>query len=262
AEDEAMTGDLGNLFAGIGHVAVEVAMALGPLLGLALVAQFTALRMRWRRWLQVGLGFVVSGVGLVLFLQGVNVTYVPLGEAIGRALAGHGRVWLLAVGLLLGVVATVAEPAVRILQDEAEKVSAGAIPGRLLLLAVAGGVGVSVALALVRTLTGMPIWYMLLPGYAGALILARYVHRDFVAIAFDSGAVATGPMIVSFIVALGLGVASALPGRDPLLDGLGLVSLVALAPILSVLAFGAILRQKERADDESGKRRSRHEPGL
>lgn len=257
-----MTGGWLDLFDGVGHVARDVALALGPLLVLAFLAQFTALRLRWRRFVHVAVSFVVAGIGLTLFLQGVNAAYVPLGQAVGQVLAAKARAWLLPVGLLLGVVATVAEPAVTILRDEVRKASAGAIPGGLLLVALAGGVGASVALALVRTLTGMPIWYILVPGYAAALILARRVHPEFVAIAFDSGAVATGPMIVSFIVALGLGAAAALPDRDPLLDGLGLVSLVALAPILSVLILGAILRQKERAGDESRRQPARQKSEL
>ena len=110
------------------------------------------------------------------------------------------------------------------------------------------GVAISVALSMVRVLSGISLWYFLVPGYIIALLLTRFVSQEFVAIAFDAGGAATGPMTVTFILSLTVGVAKQLENRNPLTDGFGMVSLVALTPILSILVLGFLYGRKEKKD--------------
>lgn len=234
------------------HLAVEVIQAIGPLVAILIISQYVVLHLSPREFGRMLRGFALSAIGLLLFLQGVQVAFLPVGDELGRTIANSSSPWwLVPIGFVLGFMATIAEPAVRLLNDQVYETSAGAIPTRLLLWTLAFGVGVSVAVAMVRTLYGIPLWMIIVPGYALALGMVRYARPDFVAIAFDAGGAATGPMTVTFIVALGLGAASAFPDRDPLLHGFGLVSLVALAPILCVLAVGVFYARRGR--DAHGK---------
>ncbi len=252
---------LGGLFHGIDGVFVDVVSAIAPLIVILILSQLAFLRLGKAEFARLLIGFGLSAAGLLLFLQGVHVAFLPVGEDLGRSLAtGPGAWWLVPIGFLLGFMATIAEPAVRLLNDEVYEASAGSIPTKLLLWTLAFGVGCSVAVAITRTLVGIPLWSILLPGYTLALVMIRFADPDFVAIAFDAGGAATGPMTVTFIVALGLGAAGAFPDRDPLIHGLGLVSLVALAPILCVLAVGIVFARKGSVGD--GERARSTEPGV
>nr|WP_315988428.1 DUF1538 domain-containing protein [Desulforamulus aquiferis] len=152
-----------------------------------------------------------------------------MGEQLGKL----DNNWLaIPVGIILGFVATIAEPAVRILNYEVEKVSGGYVPQRVMLLTISIGVAISVGVAMARVVYGIPLLYILFPGYLLALALIRYSSQTFVAVAFDSGGVATGPMTVTFIMAMAVGVAAGTEGRNPMIEGFGMISLVALAPIL------------------------------
>lgn len=145
---------------------------------------------------------------------------------------------------LIRFVATFAEPAVRILNTQVEKVSSGYISERMMLYTLSIGVACSIALSMFRILSGFPLWYVIIPGYLLVMILMFFSTNTFIAIAFDSGGVATGPMTVTFILAIAVGIASVIEGRDPLMDGFGMIALVALAPILSVLILGLIFERK------------------
>ena len=249
--------DYPGLLDGMAKLALDIAMAVLPLILMFLFAQLTFLRLTPREIRRVGAGLTVAGAGLWLFLQGVHVTFVPLGSQLGARLVMEYPAWLLIVlGFVLGVVATVAEPALRILNDGIERVSAGSISGRVVMMAISLGVGLSVALSMARAVFGLPLWYFVLPGYTVALIATHFLRRDFGSIAFDAAAVATGPMTVTFIVALAVGVATGLEGRNPLIDGFGLVALVAMMPILSVLALGVLFRSERR---ETGDRQTSSE---
>jgi len=156
---------------------------------------------------------------------------------------------MIPIGFLLGFVATFAEPAVRILNLEVERVSSGSIPQKVLLYTLSIGVAFSIALSMLRILTGWPLYYFIVPGYLVALLLLRYSSPTFTAVAFDSGGVTTGPMTVTFILAIAVGAASVIEGRDPLLDGFGMIAMVALAPILSVLVLGLVFDWRRRKKD-------------
>lgn len=235
------------IFAGFGHVLIEAATALVPLIIFFLYFQIVYLKLSKQRIVNVFMGLILTFIGLALFLQGVHVGFLPVGEEMGAALGNMPTKWLLIIiGFVLGFVATFAEPAVRILNYEVERVTSGYIPQQLMLYTLSIGVAVSIAISMGRIIYGIPLMYFLIPGYLIALILIKFSTQTFVAIAFDSGGVATGPMTVTFVLAMAIGVASAVEGRNPLLDGFGMISLVALAPILSVLILGLLYRRKEK----------------
>jgi hypothetical protein len=194
-------------------------------------------------------GTLLASVGLFLFLLGVSIGFMPFGRAIGVAVGSLSHIWLVVLfGLVLGFVTTWGEPAVRILADQVEEASAGSIRQRLVMIAICTGVAVAVALGLLRIRVGIPLLWLLLPGYILVILAIWLSNRDFVSIAVDSGGVATGPLANTFLLALAFGASSVIPGQNPLVHGLGLVALIALAPILSVMMLGLLVRRKTPAN--------------
>jgi hypothetical protein len=238
-----------TLLGGIDQVVLEVAQALIPLL--IFFAVFQALYLKLPRIYVVNLakGILLASLGMVLFLQGVNVAFLPAGREIGEAVAAFDQRWLLIpFGFALGFLATYAEPAVRVLGYQVEESSSGYIGESLILYTLSLAVAVSVALGMARLVYGIPLLYFIIPGYLLIVILLVLTDKDFVGIAFDSGSVATGPMAVTFLLSLAVGVAAGIEGRNPVIDGFGLIALIALAPILSVLVLG-ILYRRTRGED-------------
>jgi hypothetical protein len=228
------------------HTSLEALQALVPLALLAGVLIVGVLRVP-REFIGTTLrGLALTFLGLFIFLLGVRVGFLPAGLEVGRSLARlDNPALVLLIGLVLGFSATLAEPAVRILGGKVEEVSSGYISARLILYAISVGVALSVALSLARILWGVSLLYFVLPGYALVLLLLPISDRRFTSLAFDAGGVATGAMTVTFIVAVALGLAEGIPGRDPVRDGLGLIALVALIPIASVIALGLLFRWRE-----------------
>lgn len=240
-----------NPFEGFTHVLQEVLVALMPLVIFFMLMQVLYLRLPARKIIRMAKGIVLAFMGLSLFLQGVHVGFFPVGELIGTVLASRSNNWILVpIGFILGFVATFAEPAVRILNLEVQKVSSGSIPEKVMLYTLSIGVAVSVALSMLRVLTGWPLMAFLIPGYLTAMILMHFSTPTFIHIAFDSGGVATGPMTVTFILAIAVGAASVIDGRNPLIDGFGMISLVALAPIIAVLVLGLLYNRKEPSKND------------
>lgn len=234
------------VFEGLGRTTLEAALALIPIVVFFLFFQIFFLRLPREQILRIGQGMILAFLGLTLFLQGVNVGFMPAGQEMGIRLGSMEHRWILIpIGFLLGFVVMYAEPAVRVHALEVEKVSAGSIKGKLILYALSLGVGGFVALGMMRLLLGLPLQYILLPGYGLVLVLLRFVSTDFVAIAFDSGGVATGPLTVTFVMAMVVGLATVMEGRDAIMDGFGLIALIALAPILSIMVVGLFFARKE-----------------
>lgn len=249
-----------SVFDGYLHTLLEVFTALAPLLVFFAIFQALIVRRTPPNLLRVAVGTVMAMIGLSLFLQGVEAGFLPFGERVGRTLSGVSYSWaLIPIGFVLGFVSIIAEPAVRVLNYEVEKVSAGSIKSRILLITLSIGVGFAVALAMARILYEIPLWTILAPGYLLAFAMSRFSSESFVSIAFDSGGVATGPMTVTFILAMAVGAASGLEGRDPVTEGFGLVALVALAPILSVLTVGIIYKLNESRTSAAPEAREREE---
>ena len=227
------------------HVAIELLMAFAPLVLFFIYMQHRALRLPRSYVLRLMKGIVLSYVGLILFLQGVTQGFLPAGTEIGRIIGGAPWRWaLVPLGFFFGLAATAAEPAVRVLGIEMEKASGGAVSQKPVLVTLSLGVGVFVALAMFKLLAGVSILWFVVPGYLLALIMTRFSTPSFISAAFDAGGVATGPMTVTFVMAIALGAAGALEGRDAVADGFGLIALVALAPILSVMTLGILYSRK------------------
>jgi hypothetical protein len=230
----------------------EVFLALIPLLIVFLLFQLVNLKLPKKQLIEVIIGIVLTFLGLAFFIFGVNIGFISNGELIGKGLGElNNKVILVMVGFILGFVVTFAEPAIQILNHEVEKATGGYINKKIILYFLSLGVALSVALSLIRILVGWPLWYLLLPGYVIAFILTRYVSPTFVAIAFDSGGVVTGPMIATFLLALVVGASSAIEGSNPLLDGFGMISMVAVVPIITVLILGILY---DKSNPKGGRR--------
>ncbi len=239
-----------TIFKGFTGVLGEVTIALLPLIIFFLFFQLVYLKLPRIEVINMVKGVILAFIGIALFLQGVHVGFLPVGELLGQGLIENAGKWVvIPVGFILGATATFAEPAVRVLNQEVEKVSAGYIPQIILLITLSLGVGFSISLAMTRIIYGIPLMYILLPGYGLALLLIFFSKDNFISIAFDAGGVATGPMTVTFIMAFSVGVASKIEGSDPLIEGFGMIALVALAPILSVLLLGLVYTRKEKQDE-------------
>ncbi len=235
-------------FLNFGHVLSEVLIAIGPLVGFFLFFQLVYLRMPREYVINLFKGVVLAVAGLTLFLQGVHKGFMPVGSEMGEIMNSFENLWILMpIGFILGVVATVAEPAVRILCENVERASSGSIGLRFLLAILSIGVGFFIALGMAKIIYGIPIYYIIIPGYVLALVLMKFCDQAFISIAFDAGGVATGPMTVTFVMAIALGLADAMEGRSAVQDGFGLVALVAMAPILSVMLVGAVMNYIQRS---------------
>jgi hypothetical protein len=231
----------------VARTAISVVLAILPIAAVFVVFQLWLLKLPRSEVIRIAAGTVMASVGLFLFLLGVSVGFMPFGRAIGVVVGSMSQHWLVVVfGLILGFVTTWGEPAVRILADQVEEASAGSIRQRLVMIAICTGVAVAMGLGLLRIIHGIPLVWLVVPGYAIVIAIIWLSDRDFVSIAVDAGGVATGPLANTFLLALALGASSVMAGQDPLVDGLGLVALVALAPIISVMTLGLIMRCKAR----------------
>lgn len=237
-----MNGD--QLLADLLATAESVVMAVMPLVVLFLVFQVFILGLPRKEVARILTGTAVAALGLFLFLLGVGVGFVPFGRAMGETMGAWPVYWLVPFGMLVGFVTTWGEPAVRILANQVEEASAGSIHGTWVVQAVCAGVAVATGTGLYRIAYGVPLLWLVVPGYLIVLAIIVASDKTFVAVAADSGGVATGPLANTFLLALAFGAAAAFGGRDPLVDGLGLVSLIALAPIISVMALGLLVRMK------------------
>jgi hypothetical protein len=236
-----------NIFGGFSDIALDVVQAIVPLIFLFILFQFLFLKMPRSYVLNLLKGTAIAVVGLILFLQGVRIGFLPVGTALGETLGGFTAKWVLVpVGFALGFLATFGEPAVRILTSQVEQASSGYLRKNLVLYTISLGVACLVAVGMAKIIYGIPLLYIIVPGYVIALTMMWFCHKTFVSIAFDAGGVATGPMAVTFLLAIAVGAASTLEGRDPVLDGFGLIALIALAPIISVMFLGLLFRFKER----------------
>lgn len=229
------------------RLAGSVVVAILPIAAVFAVFQVWFLRLPRTEVIRITAGTLLATAGLFLFLLGVNIGFMPFGRAIGEAVGRMSSQWLVVpAGLLLGFVTTWGEPAVRILADQVEEASGGSIRQRLVMITICVGVAVAVGLGLHRISHGTPLLWIVVPGYLIVIAAIWLSNRDFVSIAIDAGGVATGPLANTFLLALALGASSAVAGQDPLVDGLGLVALIALAPILSVMLLGVLVRWKTR----------------
>lgn len=191
----------------------------------------------------------IPTVGLVLFLVGVNVGFSSLGTILGQKLA-ESTAWLLVpVAMVMGWFIISAEPAVHVLNKQVEEISAGAVSERAMGLSLSIAIALATGLAMVRVLTGISILWFTVPGYALALGMSFFVPPIFTAIAFDSGGVASGPMTATFMLPFAMGAAR--PLAEVLTDAFGLVSLVAMMPLITVQVMGAVYLVRSKRSREA-----------
>lgn len=248
------TRDVAQQFAiGLPDYAKEVLLSILPIVAVCVLFQLLTHHYRRRQLLRTGVGFLYTIIGLILFLTGVNIGFTPVGNLLGSGLADSTYRWvLIPIGALIGYYIVKAEPAVQVLNKQVEDVTGGTVSQSMMNTALSIGVACAVMLSMVRVLTGISIYWILVPGYALALILARYVPSVFVGIAFDSGGVASGPMTSTFLLPLAMGACTAL-GGNVVTDAFGVVALVALAPPVAIQIMGVIYvhRAKAVAEDKA-----------
>ncbi|MCL2007006.1 MAG: DUF1538 domain-containing protein [Treponema sp.] len=216
----------------------EVSMAMGVILFCFLLLQLKSRRYSRHQLRRILIGFIYTLIGLVVFLTGVNVGFIPVGQLLGSELAASTFGWvLIPLGGLIGYFIVAAEPAVHVLTKQVEEISGGAITTKMMYRGLAIGMGVAVALAMMRILFGIQLLWIIIPGYLFALALSFFVPKIFTAVAFDSGAVCTGPMSATFLLPIAMGVADG-SGRDLMLFAIGIVTIVAMTPPVIIQLMG------------------------
>lgn len=222
-----------------------------PILGLILFFQFVILRKPIPQPRRIITGGILVVLGLTFFLMGLEKALFPLGRIMATQLCSaefigiapgetplwHDYGWIYLFAALTGFATAIAEPALIAVAMKASEVSAGTIPQRGLRLAVATGVAVALVLGTYRIVTGTPLHWYILAGYAVVILQTMFASKSIIALAYDSGGVATSTVTVPIVVALGLGLSQAVPGRSPALDGFGMIALACLFPIIAVLAY-------------------------
>lgn len=246
-EDIAITGAaqvLGMFGAGFRQTFGEVGLALGAIIVVFVLFQIFALRLPRKEIFKIVAGFLMTYIGLTVFLTGVNVGFMPMGKLLGAELASMSHNWILVpIGMVIGFLIVLAEPAIYVLNKQVEQISGGAISRRMMLVSLTAGVSLAVGLAMVRVLTGISIWWFLVPCYGLSLVLMFRTPPLLTGIAFDSGGVASGPMTATFLLPFAMGACIAL-GGNVLADAFGLVAFVAMMPIMTIQLLGAVYRMK------------------
>ena len=244
---------------GLGYAAAlpvyleEVAIALAPVFAFFIVFQLVFLRLNKVPFMRILVGIAFAYAGLVMFLTGVNTGFSPLGVILGGNIAGSPAAFvLIPIGAVLGWFIVTAEPAVQILTKQVEDISAGAVSAKAMRLSLSLAIAGAVALSMVRVLSGISIFWFIIPGYAVALVLMFVVPPIFTAIAFDAGGVSSGPMTATFLLPLAMG-ACEVTGGNLITDAFGIVALVAMFPLITVQIMGLVyvIRSGKPTEEET-----------
>lgn len=255
-------------FVDFGGVLLSTIKDVLPIVAILFGFQFLVLRRKVANLRRVLIGFVYVLVGLALFLQGLEQALFPLGRLMAEQLTDPtfiygvknfaGEIhwmdyyWVYLFAIAIGFSTTIAEPSLMAVAIKANQVSGGSIGIWGLRIAVAIGVAVGIGLGTFRIVTGYPLHWFIIAGYFVVVIQTYFAPRMIVPLAYDSGGVTTSTVTVPLVAALGLGLAETVPGRNPLMDGFGLIAFASLFPIMSVMAYAQIsdymshkARQKE-----------------
>ncbi len=224
----------------------EVFMALLPLLVLFFIFNYISFKLSQKKLKKILKGLAYTFIGLVLFLLGVNAGFMDVGYIVGYSLGSLNSQWvIILIAFILGLVVILAEPAVYVLTEQIEDVTSGYIKRKIVMFALSIGVAVAVSLSIIRIIIpGIQLWHYLLPGYIIAIIMTYLVPKLFVGIAFDSGGVASGPMSATFILAFAQGAARATEGADVIIDGFGIIAMIALTPLIALQVLGLLFKIK------------------
>ncbi|MDF2686065.1 MAG: hypothetical protein K0S55_1246, partial [Clostridia bacterium] len=236
----------------IPSIAIEIFFALLPLLIIFLIFQKKSFKLSKRAFFRIIKGLIYTFIGLILFLTGVNEGFMGLGTVIGFKIASlDNKVFVIIIGFILGLVTILAEPAVYVLTQQIEDVTSGYVKRKEVIFSLSIGVGVAVALTMIKIIVPeIQLWHYLLPGYIISIVMSFFVPELFIGIAFDSGGVASGPMTATFILAFTQGVAEAIDTADVLIDGFGVISMVALTPLIALQILGLIFKIKSKKGEK------------
>lgn len=228
----------------------EVIIALGPIILFFFLFNYFVIKLGKRALSRITVGLGFTFLGLVLFLTGVNVGFMPVGNYLGK-LIGTSYTWLLVpIAMIIGYFIVVAEPAVHVLNKQVEDITAGSIPAKAMQLSLSIGVSVSLALAMIRVISGISIMWFLIPGYLLALTLTFIGPKIFTAIAFDSGGVASGPMTATFLLPFAMGACESMGGLERIVtDAFGVVAMVAMTPLITIQILGVIYKFRTRREE-------------
>ena len=235
---------------GLPYYMKEMLISLLPIIIFFFIFQIVSLHLHKKTLVKIIIGIIYTYIGLVLFLTGGNVGFMPAGNYLGQVIAGLSYPWIIVpIGMLIGYFIVKAEPAVYVLTEQVEELTSGAISAKAMGMSLSIGVALSLGLAMVRVLTGISILWFLLPGYAVALGLTFFVPKIFTAIAFDSGGVASGPMTATFLLPFSMGACEAL-GGNVVTDAFGVVAMVAMTPLITIQILGLIYQIQEQMKEK------------
>jgi len=190
-------------------------------------------------WMRTTMGLVIVGIGLAIFLQGLEIGIFPVGEGLARDFAKSGSTfWILIFGFMIGFGTTIAEPALAVIADKAASISSGRIDADMLRFVVAGSVGFAILLGVFRIIKGHPIHYYIIAGYITVVSVTFFAPKEIIGLAYDLGGVTTSTVTVPLVAALGIGLASTIKGRNPMIDGFGLIAFASLTPMIFVQIYG------------------------
>lgn len=224
---------------------IESFSALFPIAILFMIYNFTKFKLEKKELNRIIKGLIYTILGLAIFLTGVNGGFMEMGRVMGMELSSNHLKLLPFIGLLMGLIVVLAEPAVNILGHQIQEVTSGHIPPRLIRLTLSIGVGIAIMLSMIKIMVpDIKLWYFLAPGFIIAIILSYLSEPIFVGIAYDAGGVASGPMTATFILAFAQGAADIIPTADVMVDGFGIIAMVAMAPVLSLMMLGTIFKRK------------------
>ncbi len=240
-----------EFLATIGRDLLSVLRDVMPVLLVILFFQFAVLRKGLPNPRMICLGFVAVVVGLYVFLVGLDMGIFPVGKDMAEKFSHPDkRMWTLAFAFCIGYSTTMAEPALMAVAQKAEEISSGGLPSFYLRNAVAIGVAFGLSLGVYRIFSGDQLWVYILVGYIITVILTFLAPKEIIPLAYDSGGVTTSTITVPLVAALGLGLASNIPGRDPLIDGFGLIAFASVFPMISVLSYAIVIKAINRRPTE------------
>lgn len=242
----AESGIIGPIIRILPSIFLESIVALVPITSLFFIYNFVKFKISGREIREIIIGLFFTIFGLTIFLTGVNSGFMDMGKVIGIEIANGSLKLLPWIGLLLGLIVVLAEPAVHVLGHQVETVTNGHIPVKLLKLTLSIGVGLAISFSMVRIMVPeVKLWYFLLPGFLIGIILSFKADPIFVGIAYDAGGVASGPMTATFVLAFAQGAAMQIPTADVIVDGFGVIAMVAMSPVLCVMILGVLFKMRE-----------------
>lgn len=218
---------------------LEVIKSITPLVIVVCVLQFTVVDAPTPLFVQFLIGSLMAIVGLMIFFLGIDIGILPMGKFIGAELPKRESLMLIGgLAFSLGFATTIAEPDVLVLSRQVDAISQGSISGNVVLFAMALGVGLFVAVSMLRIVFGFSMVYLLTAVYAVVLILSFFTPAEFVPLAYDAGSVTTGALTAPVVISLALGLSSVLSGRSSISDGFGLLGFASVGPIIAIMILG------------------------